>query len=345
MSSISKPNKIKVWLAELRLPFLTASILPILLGSVMAWALNGIFFWGLFLLILAFGVCTQLASNLFNDYFDSRSGADEANVEFVPPFTGGSRIIQEELLKRREVFIGGTIFLTIAVFIILYLTVICGWIIFILGVMGLIIGITYTAPPLKLSYRGLGEIAIGISFGPLPLLAAYYVQTQTIIWELIFMSFLPAFLIVLVVVINAFPDYQGDKDAGKRTLVVRMGRKTAAKLYVILLAFPYAFVVITVILGVMSWYALIALSTIPLGLLCAKITLTSYDDSKKIAPACAATIMNHLITILTLIIAYILLGFLVHYIVVIIVGLLIFGLVIIITRKLIMLGKAGADAA
>ena len=211
--------------------------------------------------------------------------------------------------------------------------------------IGILLAFFYTAPPFQLSYRGVGEIAIGVSFGPLSLLAAYYVQTRTLIWEPIFASFLPAFFIAMVILINEFSDYQGDKDSGKRTLVVRLGRKKAAKLYVILLAFPYAFIVITVILGVMSWYSLIALSTIPLGLLCAQITLTTYDDSKKIAPACATTIMNHLITIFALIIAYILHSFRVHYIVVIVVGILLFGLVIFITRKLIIQGKAAEMAA
>jgi 1,4-dihydroxy-2-naphthoate octaprenyltransferase len=345
MSSTSQPNKIQVWLVELRLPFLTASIMPILLGSVIAWALNGVFLWDLFLLMLLCGICAQLASHVFNDYFDHRSGADEVNVEFVRPFTGGSRIIQMGLLKPYEVLIGGIICFIFAGIIILYLTIICGWIVFILGVIGLFLAIFYTAPPLKLSYRGIGEIAIGTGFGLLSLLIAYYVQARTLIWEPIFASFVPAILITLVILINEFPDYQGDKDSGKRTLVVRLGKRKAAKLYVILLALAYIFVVIPVILGVMSWYTLIALSTIPLGFLCAKITLINYDDPKKIAPACAITIMNHMIALITIIIAYILHSLLVHYIVIIVVGIVLFGSVMFITWKLIMQGKAVTEVA
>jgi 1,4-dihydroxy-2-naphthoate octaprenyltransferase len=280
--------------------------MPILLGSAMAWALNGIFFWDLFLLILICGIFAQLVSHIFNDYFDHLSGADEVNVEFVRPFTGGSRIIQMGLLKPREVLIGGIVCLIIAGLIILYLTVICGWIVFILGVIGLFLAIFYTAPPLKLSYRGIGEIAIGTGFGPLSLLIAYYIQARTLILEPILVSFIPAILITLVILINEFPDYQGDKEAGKRTLVVRLGRKKAAKFYVILLVLTYVFVVISVFFGVINWYTVIALFTIPLGFLCAKITLTNHNDPKKVAPACAATIMNHMITIIMLIIAYLL---------------------------------------
>ncbi len=97
----------------------------------------------------------------------------------------------------------------------------------VIGVLGFIVSIGYTAPPLKFVYRGLGEIAVAIGFGPMMLLGAYVVQTGgTLAWEPFVASIPVALLAALILYVNEIPDRRGDAIAGKRTLPVRFSRTT-----------------------------------------------------------------------------------------------------------------------
>ena len=95
----------------------------------------------------------------------------------------------------------------------------------VIGVVGIIVSLGYTAPPLKLVYRGLGEVAVAVGFGPLMLLGAYVVQTGgALTWEPFVASIPIALLVALILYVNEIPDRRGDARAGKRTLPVRFSR-------------------------------------------------------------------------------------------------------------------------
>ena len=95
----------------------------------------------------------------------------------------------------------------------------------VIGVVGFIVSLGYTAPPLKFVYRGLGEIAVALGFGPLMLLGAYVVQTGgALAWEPFVASIPVALLVALILYVNEIPDRRGDARAGKRTLPVRFSR-------------------------------------------------------------------------------------------------------------------------
>jgi len=98
-----KESVLTLWLKELRAPFFTASVIPILLGAAVAWSKGFPFSWGLFILTLLGGVLLHAGANVSNDYYDHKSGTDDINVEFVNPFTGGSRMIQKGLMTPRQV--------------------------------------------------------------------------------------------------------------------------------------------------------------------------------------------------------------------------------------------------
>ncbi|MFQ5884998.1 MAG: prenyltransferase, partial [Thermoplasmata archaeon] len=107
-------SRLGIWAREIRAPFLTASILPVLVGTAIAYARFGIFYWDIFLLALVGGVCLQIGANVANDYFDYKSGTDNINVEYTRPFTGGSRMIQQGLMTPRGVFAEAMVFYAIA---------------------------------------------------------------------------------------------------------------------------------------------------------------------------------------------------------------------------------------
>ncbi len=304
----SRPSKARIWFWELRLPFATASIVPILLGTTIAWALTGILLWDVFLLTLIGGVCVHLGANVANDYWDYRNGTDNINVEFIRPFTGGSRMIQKGLLSPREVITGSMILLSFASIIGLYLMAIRGLLVLILGLLGIFFGFFYSSPPIKFVSRGVGEIIIGICFGIFLTLGAFYTQSQFFAWEPVIVALPISFLISLVLYINEFADYNADKAAGKYTLVVRLGRKRASQLYAIILVFCYLIPSIAVLMKITNWYTLIAFSTLPLSILGAYYALSAYDRPIEMIPANVSTILNHLLTGITLLLAYLFLG-------------------------------------
>ncbi|MHA1247228.1 MAG: 1,4-dihydroxy-2-naphthoate octaprenyltransferase [Candidatus Thorarchaeota archaeon] len=307
-SGRERPSKIKVWLREIRFAFSTASVVPILLGTAIAWATTGRFAPDIFVLTLVAGVFLHFGANVANDYFDHLSGTDDMNVEFVAPFSGGSRVIQEGLLTPMEVLAGSFVFFGIAVVIGFYLFLLFGWVIVILGLVGAASGFFYTAPPVRLVSRGIGEVFIGLNFGILMTLGSYFVQTESLSWEPVWASIPVALLIASVLFINEFPDYSADKAAGKLTAVVRLGRRRASRLFAILMTCAYVSIILAVLLGAVSEYTLLGLITAPLAFVAVRTALNSYDEPVRMVPAYAGTIMTHLLTGLFLTAAYLLVG-------------------------------------
>jgi 1,4-dihydroxy-2-naphthoate octaprenyltransferase len=297
-------KKLMIWLRELRVPFLTASIVPVILGSVVALIKMGNI--DLFYLVLTLlGVCLLHAgTNVANDYFDYRGGTDNVNKEFVTPFSGGSRVIQQGLLSPKEVLAGSIILFALGALIGLYLTFTRGVTVLYLGAIGIISGFFYTAPPFKFASRGIGEFLVGLNFGVLVVLGSYYVQTKSLTIEPLLASLPVSLLITAVLWINEFPDYKADRDTGKLTLVVRLGRKKAVDLYKILMFSPYIIIVGFVALGYLPLFFLLGLLTLSKAKAAVEIAKRYYEDPKNLAPANGLTIATHLQTGILLSIAY-----------------------------------------
>jgi len=306
--SLEKPSRLRVWLAEMRAPFLTAAIVPVILGTCVAWASTGIFLLDVFILTLIAGISVHIGANISNDYYDHVSGTDDINIEFVRPFTGGSRMIQRGWMTPREVFIEAMVFFVLGGGIGIYLAYTRGIEVLILGIIGIGSGFFYTAPPFRLVSRGYGEVFIGLNFGVLMTLGAYFVQTQVLAWEAVYPSLPIAILITAVLYINEFPDHDADRDAGKRTIVVRLGRQRAAKGYVILMGSVYLSILIPIALSLTNWYTILGLATLPAAFMGSRYALTHYDQSLQLIPAYASTVFNHLFTGLFLSLSYLLIG-------------------------------------
>ena len=296
--------RVRSWVIGLRIPFLTGSAVPVLLGTTMAWAGTGVIHWGYFALTLIAAVLLHAGTNVINDYFDHVSGNDEVNAEFVRPFSGGSRVIQLGLLTSLEVLVGGLFLFFLASLIGLYLTWVRGPLILALGAVGLVSGLFYTGRPFNWVSRGLGEILVGLNFGVLMTLGAYYVQTRTVSWTPIMAAIPIALLIAAVLWINEFPDYTADGAVGKRTLVVRLGRPKAAVVYGLLMVCAHLVLLAEVVTGTLPPVALLGFITLPLSLRAIQYTRRHYASSFDLAPANALTVTSHLATGLLLTLAY-----------------------------------------
>lgn len=298
-------RKLRHWRTEIRAPFLTATIVPVLLGTVIGWAHAGAFLFGLFLLALIGGISLHIAVNVLNDYFDHKSGTDDVNLEYVRPFSGGSRVIQLGLLSPSEVLTGGLFFLMLGAIIGLYLTFVRGLPILALAVIGVFSVIAYNAPPLKLMARGWGELLVGLNFGILMTLGAYYVQTQTFTLEPLVASLPVSFLIAAVLYVNEFPDYHADRKVGKYMLVVRLGRKKAVYGYIMLLALTYLSIAVGVWQGLLPVHSLASFVTLPFALYAIAHVKKYYDKPLEMVPANVSTILIHLMIGVILVVSYI----------------------------------------
>ncbi|MFQ6066842.1 MAG: prenyltransferase, partial [bacterium] len=213
-------NDLKIWLRAVRAQFFTASVVPVILGTSVALHSSGQFNLFLFCLTLAGIIFAHAGTNLANDYYDHRSGNDFVNKS-PTPFSGGSRVIQNGLISAKKILVAALVFFALATSIGLYLNHVCrGNLILILAFLGGFLGFFYTADPLKIGYRGIGELAVSFGFGPPLVLGSYYVQTQNLSWEPVWSSIPIGLLIGLVLYLNEFPDYEPDKTVGKKTLVV-----------------------------------------------------------------------------------------------------------------------------
>jgi len=296
----------KIWLKAMRVPFLTATIIPVALGSVVALYDTGKFMWIKFLLAMLGAILVHIGTNLANDYFDHLSGCDKANPN-PTPFSGGSRVIQDGLIAPKTI-----LFVSLAAFILggaigLYLNHLCGGnVILILGVIGVFLGFFYTAKPFRIGYGSFGELAVGVGFGPLMVMGAYYVQAQHLPFKVFLISIPTGLLIALVLFINEFPDYQADKSVGKRTIVVLLGKKNAVILYHFLLALTYLSIVLLMAFKYVPWSGLLTILSVPLALKAFLTSRNNFDKIYELLPANAATIGLHSLIGILLIVSFIL---------------------------------------
>ncbi len=171
---------------------------------------------------------------------------------------------------------------------------------FLLGLFGVVSSYFYVGPPFRLAYRGIGELIVGINFGPVMTLGAYYVQTGRFAVEPFLASIPVGLLIAAVLWINEFPDMDADKAVGKRTLVLRLGYTRSIAVYVGMVATAYVLIVIYALLKVFSQIpitslaSLIALLSLPLAIKAVRILRVNYMDPHAIIPANANTIFLHL---------------------------------------------------
>jgi len=222
----STGNRIATLFAATRPAFLTASLLPVLSGLALAWGMSGRLDVGLALLTLLNIALIHSGANVLNDYFDSRNGSDAANTGRIFPFSGGSRFIQNGVLSQRETLHLGLGLMGAGALLGLGFTATSGLFILWLGLLGGLLAIFYSAPPC-LACRGLGDVVIAVCFGVLPLVGTVYIQSGVVANEAIWAGAIIGCFVAAILWINSIPDIEADRQAGKMTLPVRLGRRLA----------------------------------------------------------------------------------------------------------------------
>jgi len=203
-----------VWWQAFRFHYTSASFMPGILGGMIAWTTDGRFHAGYFLLVLLGLLLNHIALNMTDDYYDFRHLVDAFAQDQENPYTGGSGTLSKGLIqpgKMKEVFV---VFYLIAIGIGIFLGVLRGRFILFLLAIGFFCAFFYTAPPIKFGYRGLGEIAQLLCFGPGIGLGAYYVQAQRVILGGILGTLPFGIMLFSMITINEIPDYVEDRKGG-----------------------------------------------------------------------------------------------------------------------------------
>ena len=275
--------------AATRPGFLTAAAVPVLIGIATA-SLSGPVDWLRAIVTMIGAVAAHAAINVLNDYYDDRAGCDQINGDRVFPFTGGSRVIQNGIFEPRQMATYGWILLGFAALTGILLTYVSGPGLLVIGALGFGIGWAYSAPPLRLCSRGLGETGVAVGFGVLIPLGAAYVQLGRLDPVALLAGLPFAFLIAAVLYINQFPDYRADQATGKRNWVVRLGPRRARAGYPVLAGLSYASLLAGVSLGPLPVYALLGFAALPFHVTGSRKLWAHAKQPAALRPAIEATL-------------------------------------------------------
>lgn len=223
----------KWWAQALRVHFISASLIPVLLGTVVARNEVPVSGWRL-LLVLVGVFAYHGGANLINDLYDEE--ADRMNRQ-ASLFNGGSRVLPNKLVSAAQMKKAVVICYSLGTACAIALAVTGGGLVVLLFTLaGLGCGYFYSAPPLRLVATGVGELSVGLAFGPFLVIGTAAALAGRYLPTALLVSLPVGVLITAVILINELPDFESDRQVGKRTLVVRLGRERSLRLLVFLLA-------------------------------------------------------------------------------------------------------------
>ncbi|MCO4772807.1 MAG: 1,4-dihydroxy-2-naphthoate polyprenyltransferase [Deltaproteobacteria bacterium] len=276
-----RPGSAQAWVLALRPHTLTVSLAPVLVGTGIAVTRGG-FDAGAALLALVCAVLLQIASNLANDVFDFRSGADNEDRKGPP------RAAQQGLLSETALFVGLGISLVAAFLLGLLLVQVGGWPILAIGIAGMVSAVAYTAGPYPLGYHGLGDLFVYLFFGLAAVAGTTFVQTGT--WDLLAVALSVPIggIAAAVLTVNNLRDLETDGPAGKRTMVVRFGERGGRWWYAFELLAGYAVVALLIAAGALPWWAALVLLSLPHAASTLR-TVVSHDDGPTLNRMLGAT--------------------------------------------------------
>ena len=238
------------------------SVMSVSAGTALA-ALQTPIHWGDYFLTVLGVVFLHGGTNVINDYFDYRNNVDTSEV---PGSYGNEKrvLIQKLLLPSQTLWIGLILF-ALSLVIGIYLTFTKGITVFVIGLLGFLVGFFYTANPISFKYIALGEPAVFLMWGPLMFSGAFYVQTGVVSPEALLLSIPFGILVALVLLANNIRDIQYDSRVGIRTLATYLGERRAIRLYGLLAALVYIWTALLVFTGRLSHWGLLALISLPLA--------------------------------------------------------------------------------
>ena len=287
---------LRAWFALSRLPFHSVGVLPFILGAVLAWKFAGSLRWD----VLAWGtsgvVLVMLATYYAGEYWDFEE--DTLSTRLAPSrFAGGSRVVQRGLLPRHAPLWASLVSLVLAIFVAVILQVgykTGPWTIA-FAVTGLLGGFFYSTRPIRWVGTGWGEVWIAFCYGWLPVAVGYYLQTGEIVPVIHWLSVPIALTIFNVILLNEFPDYIADCEAGKANLTVRLGRERASYIYAVIGLISWIAFLLSLSRGLPLWSLWFYLPIMALSLVLVVLVLQKrWQDRGSLERVCGANLLVNL---------------------------------------------------
>ena len=265
-----------------------ASFAGLWLGACAASADQSLL-WGWLALTIGGVFCVEVAKNAAGEIVDYDSGTDlDISDQERTPFSGGKRVLIDGLLSRDDTRHIAKAFYWSAISIGLILVYFVNPNILFFGLAGMTLAWGYHSAPLRLAYRGGGELAVAIAYGPLVVCGTYFVQTGHLSAPLLHVSCALGLHVAAFLWINEFPDSRADLQAGKRNLVVRLGAAKAAIAFVLLLLGAYSWLAFTALIYPQAAGYLWGFAGLPLAIFSAWRLLTHSGNISTVIPAQAA---------------------------------------------------------
>ena len=287
-------------IAITRLPFLSATWIPIIAAAVWGIQENLVTIdWTTFILVFLGGSFLHLAANTYNDYFDWTSGTDQINNDYFLQLSGGSRAIELGLINEKQLFKLATIFLALSGIMGLGVMSKLGdnrFELFYYGLAGAFSAYFYTGYPLRLVARkGIGELLIGLNYGPLMTMGTIFAMSVTHNWDAFLFGIPLGILTTAILWINQFPDRESDEIAGKNHLVVVLGLEKSSWGYLILMISAFSSIYLLYNYNIIQKGALLSMLGLPIALYFSYKVINNYD-TRELAIANWGTIGIHSIT-------------------------------------------------
>lgn len=265
--TLSGPSRLRVWVLAARLPTLPAAITPVLVGTA-AGVADASFRLLPFLAALVASLLIQIGTNFANDLFDFHKGAD-THERLGPLRATQAGLVTPEQMKRATILTFAA-----ATLVGLYLVIVGGWPILLIGLCSIIFGVAYTGGPFPLAYHGLGDLFVFLFFGLVAVNGSAYLQSGTFDLLSLAVSVPVGLLITNVLVINNLRDIETDRVANKRTLAVRIGAVASRWQYALFMLMSYLVPLLLWLTGQTGAGVLLAWLSLPLAVSLVRLTMS-----------------------------------------------------------------------
>ena len=240
----------RIWWQLTRPHTLTAAFAPVFLGTMIALTYGKIHF-PLFFAMLIASVFIQMATNMFNEYYDFKRGLDTEQSIGI-----GGTIVRNGV-KPKTVLNLAFMLYGISVLIGIYICMETSWMLAVVGILSMMVGYFYTGGPYPIAYTPFGELFSGVVMGMLLILIAFYIQTETVTTEAVLLSIPSMLLVAGIMLANNIRDLEGDKEGGRKTLAILVGRSNAITILMLFFIISYGWIIAMIIFGHLTPWALL----------------------------------------------------------------------------------------
>lgn len=254
--ALNERGGLQVWWRLLRPHTLTAAFIPVFVGTMAALSehpMNGL----LFLAMLVASILIQISTNMFNEYYDYKLGLDTEQSVGI-----GGTIVRDGVSPKTVLNLALILF-AIAIVLGIYISIESSWWIAVIGSISMLFGYLYTGGPIPIAYTPFGELFAGLFMGTGIVSISYFIQTLTVTIDIFLISIPIAILIGAILLSNNIRDLDGDKESGRKTIAILLGRKNAIRFLASLFIFAYGLTLLFILTAILPIWSLITFISTP----------------------------------------------------------------------------------